>query len=176
MGVLDREVPRERDRAFERLVDPRLDAAVRLATFILAGDRGEAEDAVQDACLRAWRHFDDLRDTASFEPWFTRIVVHACRDRIGARRVRPITLAEPDPGSTPDHTEALIGADALVRAMRALSPEHRVVIALRYVCDHTLEEIAARTGERSGTVKSRLHYALRALRAALDAEGREVSR
>jgi len=124
----------------------------------------------------AWEHFDDLRDPARFEPWFTRIVVNACRDRIGTHRLRPVTGVAPDPGAASDHADALTGIDALVRALLTLSPEHRVVVALRYLNDYSLDEIAARTGQRAGTVKSRLHYALRALRAALDAEAREMSR
>jgi RNA polymerase sigma-70 factor (ECF subfamily) len=174
MGVRERETAGgDPAVAFSRLVDARLDPAYRLATFILGGDRAEAEDAVHDAALRAWEHFGDLRETASFEAWFTRIVVNACRDRIGQRRIRPLTLADSVPGTSPDHAEELVRADALERAMLALSPKHREVIALRYVGDYSLDEIAARTGERPGTVKSRLHYALRALRAELDAESRE---
>ena len=174
MGVRDREISGDDPAvAFVRLVDARLDSAYRLATFILGGDRSEAEDAVHDAALRAWEHLGDLRDVANFEAWFTRIVVNECRDRIGERRIRPLTLPDPDPGATPDHAEALVRTDALERAMLSLAPKHRVVVALRYVGDYSLQEIAARTGERQGTVKSRLHYALRALRAELDAESRE---
>ena len=177
VGAQDRAaVPADRDLAFARLAGAQLDAACRLATVILGGDRAEAEDAVQDAALRAWEHFDDLRNPARFEPWFTRIVVNACRDRIGARRLRPITGVDPDPGTAADHADALSGTDALVRALVMLSPEHRLVVALHYLGDYSLDEIAARTGQRAGTVKSRLHYALRALRAALDAEAREMSR
>ena len=174
MGERDREAAGDDSAAaFSRLIDARLDSAYHLATFILGGDRSEAEDTVHDAALRAWEHFGDLRDIASFEAWFTRIVVNACRDRIGERHIRPLTLPDPDPGAAPDHAEALVRADALERAMLSLSPQHRVVIALRYVGDYSLDEIAARTGERLGTVKSRLHYALRALRAELDADSRE---
>jgi RNA polymerase sigma-70 factor (ECF subfamily) len=174
MGVRDDEAAGSDPAvAFARLADARLDAAYRLATFILAGDRSEAEDAVNDAALRAWEHFGDLRHPDHFEPWFTRIVVNSCRDRLRERRIRPLTLADPIPGAASDHSDAVARTDALERAMLALSPRHRVVIALRYVGDYSLEEIAARTGERPGTVKSRLHYALRALRATLDAEVRE---
>ena len=165
----------ERETAFSRLADAQLDAAYRLATFILAGDRSEAEDAVHDAAVHAWEHYPELRDPARFEAWFTRIVVNECRDRIGRRRLRPISLADPDPGSAPDHADALLRSDALARAMLNLSPEHRAVVALRYLRDLPLDEIAARTGERLGTVKSRLHYGLREMRAALEAEAREVS-
>jgi RNA polymerase sigma-70 factor (ECF subfamily) len=176
MATRDRDATRDdRESAFARLADAHLDAAYRLASFILAGDRGEAEDAVHDAAVQAWDHYSELRDPARFEAWFTRIVVNECRDRIGRRRLRPISLADPDPGSAPDYADALLRSDALARAMLNLSPEHRVVVALRYLRDLPLEEIATRTGERLGTVKSRLHYALRELRADLEAEAREVS-
>ncbi len=174
MGVRDRDAAGGDPAVdFARLADARLDGAYRLATFIFSGDRSEAEDAVSDAVLRAWEHFGDLRDLASFDAWFTRILVNTCRDRLGERRIRPIAFADPIPGAAPDHAEALARTDALERAMQALSPKHRIVVALRYVGDYSLDDIAARTGERPGTVKSRLHYALRALRATLDAEARE---
>ncbi|MGE5156225.1 MAG: RNA polymerase sigma factor [Betaproteobacteria bacterium] len=174
VGFEDREAARQ--VAFARLANTHLDSAYRLATFILAGDHAEAEDAVQDAALRAWEHFDDLRDVTRFEAWFTRIVVNACRDRIGARRLRLIGTTDGEGGVAPDQVGQLVDADALTRALLTLSPEHRVVVALRYLGDHSIAEIGARTGERTGTVRSRLHYALRALRAAIDAEMREVSR
>ncbi len=166
--------PGEPEAAFVHLVEAHLDAAYRLATFILAGDRSEAEDAVHDAALRAWEHFGDVRDRERFEAWFSRIVVNACRDRIAKRRLRPVALGDPDMGAAPDHADALVRSDAIERAMLALSPEHRVVVALRYIEDRSIQEIAVCTGQRPGTVKSRLHYAMRELRAALEAEAREV--
>jgi RNA polymerase sigma-70 factor (ECF subfamily) len=66
--------------------------------------------------------------------------------------------------------------EALAGALAELSPDHRLVIVLRFYADLSLEQISARTGERLGTVKSRLHYALEALRAAYDAGSREGSR
>ena len=175
--VRDREtLPAEPSVAFAKLAEAYLDAAYRLATFILAGDRSDAEDAVHDAAVRAWRHFGGLKDQSRFEPWFTRIVVNCCRDRLRVRRVPPLSLPDGELSSGPDVAEVVARSDALGRAMLALSPEHRVVVALRYLGDHSIEEIAARTGTRPGTVKSRLHYALRSLRAALEAAGREVVR
>lgn len=166
----------EQETAFARLVDRHLDEACRLATVILGGDRMEAEDAVQEAAVRAWRHFADLRDEERFAAWFTRIVVNACRDRLRSQRVRATDPAVLDTAATPDRTATVDATDTLVRALRALPPDQRIVVALRYFGDCSLEEIATRTGERTGTVKSRLHYGLRALRAALDADAREVSR
>jgi len=162
--------------SFARLVEPELDVAYRVATFILGGDLLEAEDAVNDAALRAWQHFADLRDPARFDAWFSRIVVNSCRDRLRQHRVRPITGSDTERLHTPDPASAIALSDALERAMLALSPDHRAVVGLRYLADCSLDEIAKRTGARTGTVKSRLHFALRALRAAVDADAREVTR
>jgi RNA polymerase sigma-70 factor (ECF subfamily) len=157
--------------AFADLIGGRLDAACRLAAVVL-GESADAEDAVQDAAIRAWQHSDDLRDLRRFDAWFDRIVLNVCRDRLRVRRLRPtpqLGLAEL---GAADQTENLARADALTQAILTLTPEHRTVVALRYLADLSPEEIAARTGSRTGTVKSRLHYALRELRAAYDAEAR----
>lgn len=158
----------ERARAFERLTQPRLDRAYRLAVALL-GDPDEAEDAVIDAAEQAWRDWSSLRDPARFEAWFDRIVVHRCRDR--ARRLRRGPLPMPDVLEIPEPTQGggQDERDVLLRAINALSSDHRVVVMLRYLEDLSLEEIAVRTGTRAGTVKSRLHYAMRELRAAYDA-------
>src|SRR4029079_17524153 len=74
---------------FARLLDRSLDRQYRLATAIL-GDPIEAEDAVHDAALVAWRGFGKLRDVDRFDAWFGRILVNGCRDRLRARRRRPI--------------------------------------------------------------------------------------
>lgn len=157
--------------AFERLTDQRLLRAYRLASLVLH-DRGAAEDAVHDAALIAWTRFADLRDQSRFDPWFDRIVVNVCRQRLRQRGLRTLDEA------------ALLGVgradDASVRAERAalrdalarLTPEHRIVVVLRHLEGYSIAEIAGRTGEREGTVKSRLHYALRELRAAYDAAER----
>ena len=68
----------------------------------------------------------------------------------------------------PDQADAIVRRDALATAVRALSPDHREVVVLRYYSDLTVDQIAARTGASSGTVKSRLHYALRYLRSAVE--------
>ena len=159
-----------RARTFAELMDRRvLDRAYRYATLVI-GDRADAEDATHDAALAAWRHLGELRDPARFEAWFGRIVVNACRDRMRAQRRLPATV-ELDPGlSTPDANNGYGRRDALAGAIRSLSIDHREVIVLRFYADLTVDQIAARTGVGTGTVKSRLHYALRQLRAAVDAE------
>lgn len=160
----------ERASAFSHLLDRSLDRSYRIAAVII-GDREEAEDATHDAVLRAWRNVASLRDPERFDAWFQRILVNVCRNRLRARRrgaVREIGL-----GRSVDEESSSIERDALRRAIAELSPDHGTVIALRYLEDLTVEQIADRTGARPGTVKSRLHYALRELRAAYDAAGRE---
>jgi RNA polymerase sigma-70 factor, ECF subfamily len=165
-----------RARTFAELMDRRvLDRAYHYATLVI-GDRADAEDATHDAALTAWRHLGELRDPAKFEAWFGRIVVNACRDRLRARRRLPIHV-ELDPElATADANDGLGRRDALAGAIRTLSVDHREVIALRFYADLTVEQIAARIGVGTGTVKSRIHYALRNLRAAVDAEDEGRSR
>jgi RNA polymerase sigma-70 factor (ECF subfamily) len=169
----DPEISRKDDlpaRTFAELVDRRvLDGAYRYATLML-GNRADAEDATHDAALTAWRHLGDLRDPARFDAWFGRIVVNACRDHLRARRRLPIHIALDPELSTPDANDSLARRDALAGAIRSLSADHREVVVLRFYADLTVEQIAARTGVGAGTVKSRLHYAVRQLRAAADAE------
>ncbi len=163
-----------RARTFEALLDRQaLDRAYRTARLILL-DPTDAEDATHDAALAAWRRFGELRDAARFEAWFGRILVNACRDRLRARRRLPIAIdAVPvsllDHASGADAAERIAGVDLLRDAIRSLSPEHREVVALRFYADLTVDQIAERTGNRAGTVKSRLHYALRLLRASVEA-------
>lgn len=165
----------ERSLAFERLTAGRLERAYRLASAVLEDD-AEAQDAVHDAGLRAWARWSELRDPARFDAWFDRIVVNACRGRQGRRRrLRAVTIDGLADGPAPDALAASPERDALRRALAALTPEHRLVILLHHVEDLPIAEIAERTGERQGTVKSRLHYALRELRAAYEAEERRPS-
>jgi RNA polymerase sigma-70 factor (ECF subfamily) len=163
-----------RAEAFARLVDRRaLDAAYRFATLML-GDRGDAEDATHDAALTAWRRFGDLRERDRFEAWFGRILHNVCRDRLRARRRAPLSLDLEPPTqaaarfASPDQAETIVRRDALGRALRMLTPEHREVVILRFYFDLTIDQIATRTGTGGGTVKSRLHYALRYLRSAVE--------
>lgn len=165
-----------RARTFEALLDRRaLDRSYRIARLIL-GDAIEAEDAAHDAALAAWRRLGDLREPARFEAWFGRILVNACRDRLRARRRLPVNLDASRAGPaldrrSTDPADAFARRDDLQSAIRSLSQEHREVVVLRYYADLTVEQIAERTGARPGTVKSRLHYALRRLRADVDASG-----
>jgi RNA polymerase sigma-70 factor, ECF subfamily len=160
--------PDARREAFDRLTDQRLLRAYRLATLILRRD-SDAQDAVHDAAVLAWTRFDELRDRGRFDAWFDRIVVNVCRQRLRHSGVRQLVLDGSPSPTTADGASGRAERDALRRALDRLKPEHRAVIVLRHLEDYSIAEIAARTGERQGTVKSRLHYALRELRAAYDA-------
>ncbi|HEY5434363.1 MAG TPA: sigma-70 family RNA polymerase sigma factor [Candidatus Limnocylindrales bacterium] len=157
---------------FRRLVDRNLDGAYRLAAVIL-GDRVEAEDAVHDAAVAAWRGFEDLRDPDRFDAWFRRILVNGCRDRLRARARHRVVdvgreLVEREHPRVPDASETTAVRDALARALDALKPDEQAVVALRFHADLTVPAIAEALGIPEGTVKSRLHNAMGRLRAVLE--------
>ena len=164
-----------REEAFARLVARELAGAYRTASILL-GDAAEAEDATQDALARAWQRWDRLRDHDRAGAWFGRILVNVCRDRLRARRTVAVRWL-PEPESV-DPLRSSGEREALWEALASLSADHRIVIVLRYYLDLPLEAIAERTGAPLGTVKSRLHHALHAVRAAYEAQERasEVTR
>jgi RNA polymerase sigma-70 factor (ECF subfamily) len=160
----------ETEASFERLVVDHLDRAYRLAAVIL-GSTDDAEEAVSDAALLAWRSRKGLRDPDRFEAWFSRIVVNTCRDRLRSRRRRPVVEVfptAPNEASEPgDFRELIHTRDELARAFELLSADDRITLVLRFWADLSIESIAERLGIPSGTVKSRLHHALARLRAGL---------
>jgi RNA polymerase sigma-70 factor (ECF subfamily) len=152
---------------YSRAVRERVAGAYRLAGLLL-GDGAEAQDAVQDALVKAWRSWASLRDPASFGPWFDRIVVNVCRDRMRRHRgVRLVELEAADEVEARDAFRAMFARDEAARAVATLDPDHRVVVVLRFWRDMSLEQVADVLELPLGTVKSRLHYALRALREEL---------
>lgn len=164
-----------REEAYARLVSRELAGAYRTASVLL-GDAAEAEDATQDALIRAWQGWDHLRDGERAGAWFGRILVNVCRDRLRARRTVALRWL-PDLGSA-DPLRSSGEREALWEALAGLSADHRIVVVLRYYLDLPLEVIAERTGAPLGTVKSRLHHALQAVRAVYEAQERapEVTR
>ena len=169
--------PADRADAFRRLAEGHLDKGYRLARAIL-GEPADAEDAVHDAYILAWRQWSTLRDPSRFERWFDRILINTCRNRLrrrGRLRIEDIStelqLAEPGDRYSDANDREEVG-----RALAHLDPDHRIVVALRFFADLTVDDIAARVGVPAGTVKSRLHVALRRLHAALGLPGEpEVS-
>jgi RNA polymerase sigma-70 factor (ECF subfamily) len=153
--------------AFRRLADEHLDAAYRLARAILR-DPNDAQDATHDAFVQAWRKWSTLRDLDRFEPWFDRILVNTCRDRLRRRtRMRATDISVEVALGSNDPAAHLVERDAIGAAIATLSPEHRIVVALRYYRDLGIDEIASRLGLPPGTVHSRLHTARARLHAAL---------
>jgi RNA polymerase sigma-70 factor, ECF subfamily len=154
--------------AFAELTDHHLAGAYRLAGVIL-GDPVEAQDATHDAVVAAWRRYGSLRDPERFEAWFQRILINVCRDRL--RRQRRWPVVEIDLTREPaEGTDDIAGVDdhvALDRALGHLNPDQRVAVVLRFYSDLTVDEIAYRTRVPAGTVKSRLHAAMRRLQQAL---------
>jgi RNA polymerase sigma-70 factor (ECF subfamily) len=159
---------RSRDLAFRQLAERHLEASYRLACAIL-GNRAEAQDATHDAFVQAWKHWSTLRDPARFEHWFDRILVNTCRNRLRrTTRWRTQDLSEDIAAGSHDAMSAALDRDAIASAIRTLSPDHRLVVALRFYRDLTVDEIARQLGVRPGTVHSRLHYAMKRLHSALD--------
>lgn len=162
----------EPDRAerFRALAAEHLDESYRLARAIL-GNPAEAEDATHDAFVQAWRKWSSLRDPARFERWFGRILVNTCRNRLRATaRRRSQDLSDDLLRSDAEPFRQTDDRDLLRSALSSLTPDHQVVVALRFYRDLPVREIAAHLGIREGTVHSRLHYALRHLRDVLGSD------
>jgi len=159
--------------AFMDLVRPRSNKLFAIALQILR-DVDRAEDALQDALVIAWRDLRGLRDPDRFDGWMNRVVTnvciaHATRER---RRTANLRLLPVDGPAAPDPLLGLGDRDQLERGFRRLTPDERAVLVLHYYSGYTLAEIADHLGVPAGTIRSRLHHAHRAMRAALDAEAR----
>ena len=137
-----------------------------------------AEDATQQALLAIWQHLPQLRDPARFEAWSYRLLVRACYAE--GRAVRVWTpnlriLPRETPAST-DDLSSVVDRDELERGFRRLSIDHRTVVVLHHYLDLPLDRVADIVGIPVGTAHSRLHHAMRGLRAALDADSRPPAR
>jgi len=151
-----------------QLADAALPGAYRLAAHILSSP-ADAEDAVQEALVLAWRGWPRLRAADRFGAWFDRILVNVCYERLRGRKRSRTDVLTPETGPKPgDPFAATIARDAIGRALHALTPEQRIVVVLRYWRDLSIEEIAERVRVPSGTVRSRLHYAMRTLRSEIE--------
>ncbi len=157
--------------AFESFTQGRLERAYRWAAMLLR-DRSDAQDAVHDAMVQAWIHWDELRDPARIDAWFDRILLNVCRMRMRGSPVRSIGFTDTIGPIGPDPIANLGESDIVNRALATLDADHRIAVVLRYGPGLSPREIALRTGQREGTIKSRLHYALRQLRAFIDAAER----
>src|SRR5438445_12488601 len=152
--------------SFSELIEPLLDPAYRLAAVMLA-DRGAAEDAVQEASVKAWRNLRQLRgDASSLRPWFLSIVANECRM---ARRTRWWSVIKLADVTAPAADERESHSD-LRRALLRLSPDERLPLVLHFYLDLPLEELAKTLGVSPSAAKSRVYRAAKRLRADLTIE------
>jgi RNA polymerase sigma-70 factor, ECF subfamily len=138
------------------------------AQRLLAGDRFQAEDVVQETFLRAWRHADRLR-SGTARAWLFTVARRIVIDRHRRREAEPTERRSP-PGASDDLEDALLSWD-VAAAFRTLSAEHRAVLLEIHYRDRSVAEAARALGIPEGTVKSRTYYALHALRRALEERG-----
>jgi len=139
--------------------------SVRTAYLIL-GDRLDAEDAVQEAFLKAWRFRDTLQKESSFQPWLYRVVVNTCYSRLRreiAQRERRSTDDVGDVDAGDDVERRVSTKSDVMSALKDLPTHLRIVIVLRYYSDLSERDIGVAIGRKPGTVKSRLHEARRRL-------------
>ena len=161
------------EEAFDLLVGRIGDSLHSVARRILR-DTTLAQDATQQALLDAWRNLPRLRDPDRFEAWVYRLLVNACHAE--ARRERRqggnLRLLPHDEPAVSDSTSRIANQEQLDHAFRRLSVEHRTVVVLVIYLGQTHAEAAETMGTPVGTARSRLHYALQSMRAALDADAR----
>jgi RNA polymerase sigma-70 factor (ECF subfamily) len=133
--------------------------------YLMMRDKGLAEDVVQEALIQIWKHLPAFRLQSRLKTWLVRIVINEVKQQI--RRKKPIVIplesANDETGSLDEPETALIRSEerhSLKQALARLQPEQRETVVLRYYSELTIPEIAAVTGQREGTIKSRLSRAL----------------
>jgi RNA polymerase sigma-70 factor (ECF subfamily) len=137
-----------------------------------------AQDATQQALLATWQDLPQLRDPERFEAWSYRLLVRACyaesrRERRAAQNLRVLPAQRE---AIDDETGGVIDRDELEAGFRQLSTDHRAILVLHHYLDLPLDRVAEILGIPVGTAHSRLHNALRGLRAAIDAGARPPAR
>src|SRR5438067_10766088 len=149
--VLARAVEGDAD-SFSRLLEPLLDQAYRLAAVML-NDRSSAEDAVQEAAIKAWRKVKQLRgDASSLRPWFLSIVANECRMARRTRWWSVVKVAEVDAQERPQPESY----SDLHRALLKLSPDDRLPLVLHFYLDLPLNEVARALHISPAAAKSRI--------------------
>ena len=154
--------------AFDALATAAYHRLYAIANRILR-DGYAAEDAVQDALVRAWRDIRSLREVDRFDAWLHRLLVNACQDQVRRRRRRPfeVPILAIDQPTIEDRLGQLVDRDELERAFLQLTVEQRAALVLTHYVGLTASEVGAILGIPVGTVYSRLHYGARTMRAAI---------
>ncbi|MFE6844780.1 sigma-70 family RNA polymerase sigma factor [Streptomyces sp. NPDC057686] len=147
---------------------------VRFAARLLGGDWHRAEDVLQEAAIRAWQHASELDPSAeALRPWLFAVVRDLVIDGYRVRRARPPEADEEGLGRlpVPDGVDRALTTQVVVDAMRDLAPFQREVLLHMYYMGRSVSQTARVLGVPPGTVKSRTHYAMRALREGLSSRG-----
>jgi RNA polymerase sigma-70 factor (ECF subfamily) len=163
--------------AFVELVRTRTSRMFATAQRILR-DVDRAEDALQDALVIAWRDLRGVRDPDRFDAWLTRLLVNVCIGDASRERRRTVNLRVLPVDGPVAHDPNLLSIhdrDLLDRGFRRLPPDQRAILVLHHYLGYAPAEIAEVLGVPAGTARSRLHYAHRAMRAALEADARAVA-
>jgi RNA polymerase sigma-70 factor (ECF subfamily) len=159
------------EQLLRALFDQHAPALLSYALRLVDGDRGRAEDVVQETLLRAWRHPEAMApDRGSPRPWLFAVARRIAVDAHRRRRARPQEVGDDVLALIPtqdDDVDRALDAWLVADALDALSPAHREVLVQTYFAGRSVGEAAQVLGIPPGTVKSRTHYALQALRLAL---------
>jgi RNA polymerase sigma-70 factor (ECF subfamily) len=158
----------------QELHDEHAGALWRFALRLVDGDRTRAEDVVQETMLRAWRHRTILESTPpALRAWLYTVARNIVIDEWRSRRSQMETSVAdvPDGATDDDEGDQLLLSWVVAEAVTRLTPEHRAVLLECYYRGRPVAEAARRLGVPEGTVKSRTHYALRALKLALEEMG-----
>lgn len=153
--------------AFATLLDAGMQATYRL-TLAITGNESDARDAAQETWISAWRHLRELKNETRFETWIRRIAVNAARMALRQRRVREVPLSVFASDQTIEARAE--DSDQLRRALAKLKVDERAVLALFYLEDRSIADLAAILSVPEGTVKSRLNRARANLRTILEAD------
>jgi RNA polymerase sigma-70 factor (ECF subfamily) len=168
--------------AFVRSLYAEHSSSLRGLVLPMLRDWQQAEDVVQETMLRAWRNYDTLSsERGPIGGWLAKVARNIAIDRLRAKRRRPPEIQdEPVPGemrlSVADHSDQVVNSVLVARALAVLTSEQHAVIQQVYFADRTCAEAAVVLDIPLGTVKSRLHYALRNLRHALDDQPSQPNR
>jgi RNA polymerase sigma-70 factor (ECF subfamily) len=160
--------------ALRQLYDAHAGALLAYSMRLTNGDRGRAEDVVQETLLRAWRNRDALDESRGpVRPWLFTVAHHIAIDAHRARSSRPHEVGDAVLATVPaaDEIDARLDRLLIADAMTSLSAEHQAVIVQTYYLGHSVADAAKTLGVPAGTVKSRTFYALRALKLALAERG-----
>jgi RNA polymerase sigma-70 factor, ECF subfamily len=163
------DLPADTDAAIQQLYSEHADA---LHSYVrrFSQDRAAADDIVQETFIRAWRHLAQLRaDGRPVRPWLFRVARNLLTDADRAARSRPVLVAA-SPTEDPADDAGLgqvLDRQLVSDALKHLSPAHRTVLVETFYCGGTTARVARQLGIPHGTARSRLHYALHALREQL---------